>query len=187
MPPPTIRTPEIINEILRRLAAGETLRAICRDNEHLPHRDTVNEWLLKDDALSDQIAHARGIGSHALIDENREIADDGRNDWMEKHGESLGYMLNGEAVSRSKLRIDQRWREAEALLPKVYGKRQTVEHAGGITHTLINATDDEVVDEIAQLLMTGRLKLPGGVQLIEGEVITPAADDDPEDDYSDIA
>ncbi len=37
------------------------------------------------------------------------IADDGRNDWMERNGEKdAGWVANGEAIQRSKLRADVR-------------------------------------------------------------------------------
>ena len=105
---PSKKTKAICDEIVRRLRRGETLRRMCADNPHLPHRDTVDDWADQDAEFSGQIARARQIGSHALIEENRDIADDGSNDYMErfdKDGASLGYFLNGEAVSRSKLRI----------------------------------------------------------------------------------
>lgn len=184
---PSIRTKEITDEICRRLARGQTLRAMCREVAHLPHRDTVNDWLIHDVAFSDRVARAREVGSHALIEENRDIADDGSNDWMEKmgrDGQPIGWMLNGEHVQRSKLRIDQRWREAEALLPKVYGKRQTIEHAGGIAITT-GDNSDEIMAEIMELLASGRVKLPPGVQLEEGDAEEP--EELAEDDFSDIA
>ena len=176
---PTKYTSELEREILERLAEGETLLSICRD-DHMPARSNVSRWVRENPDFQDKVARAREEGTHALIDEAREIVDDARNDWMEKRGrdgQPAGYVLNGEHVQRSRLRADQRWREAEALAPKVYGKRSTLNHEGSID---VNITDDSdaLMAEIMELLSTGRVKLPDGVQIIEI---------DDEDDYSDIA
>lgn len=60
-----------------------------------------------------------------------DIADDGSNDWMErfnKDGESIGWVVNGEAVQRSKLRVDARKWALSKLLPKKYGDKIDVNH-----------------------------------------------------------
>jgi len=44
---PTIRSKEVVNEICRRIACGESLRHICLDPE-MPCRDTVFRWLRSD-------------------------------------------------------------------------------------------------------------------------------------------
>ena len=60
----------------------------------------------------------------AIFDENLEIADDGRNDWMERHGdEEAGWVANGEHIQRSRLRIDTRKWMASKLAPKKYGDK----------------------------------------------------------------
>lgn len=185
---PTKFTKSIREEILERLAEGETLREICRD-EHMPSRSNVSRWVRENIDFQDHVARAREFGAWSIIDETREIADDARNDWMEKrgrNGQPLGWVVNGEAVQRSKLRIEQRWREAESLAPKVYGKRQTIEHAGGINITTSD-NSDEVMAEIIELLASGRVKLPNCIQLEECDTSEPDDDEDDEDDYSDIA
>lgn len=182
---PTKFNVTLAEEILSRLAEGETLREICRD-EHMPARSAVSRWVRDKPDFQDQVARAREFGTWSIVDETREIADDGTNDWMKKRGrdgQSVGWVLNGEAVQRSKLRIEQRWREAEALAPKVYGKRQTIEHAGGI-HITTGDNSDEIMAEIMELLASGRVKLPAGIQLEEGDAEEPEID---EDDFSDIA
>lgn len=176
---PTLFTKQLADEICERLADGETLSAMCRDNDHLPVRSTVSLWIATKEEFSDRVARAREAGSHVLVDETREIADDGSNDWMEKrYGETTAWVTNGEALGRSKLRIEQRWREAEAILPKVYGRKTQVEHSGSVNLTL--SSDDELMAELVQLLTTGRLKLPGGLEVAEVDD-PPAAEDEDED------
>lgn len=180
---PTLFTKDLADYIAARIAEGETLRALCRDDPVVPDRATVSQWIATKPDFADQVARAREAASHLLVEETREIADDGNNDWMEKRGrdgQSIGWQLNGEHVQRSRLRIEQRWREAEAILPKVYGKRQMIEHSGSIAVT--DGKDDELVQEMLELLATGRLKLPGGVVLAEGE-----EREGEDDDFSDIA
>ncbi|MBR0875025.1 hypothetical protein JQ633_32025 [Bradyrhizobium tropiciagri] len=60
-----------------------------------------------------------------MADEVLELADDGRNDWIEQQGEGDQklYRLNGEHVQRSRLRFDaRRWLLSKAL-PKIYGDK----------------------------------------------------------------
>lgn len=62
--------------------------------------------------------------AEGMADEILEIADDGRNDWMEiqnRDGDNIGWKVNGEAVQRSRLRIDARKWLLSKLLPKKYG------------------------------------------------------------------
>lgn len=177
---PTIFTQELADKIAERIAEGETLKSILSESG-MPNASTVFRWEIANQEFCMLLTRAREAGAHAIIGESREIADDGRNDWMEKFGrdgESCGWMVNGEAVARSRLRVDQRWKEASALAPRTYGQKYAVEHSGGINVSLTNASDDDLVNEINELLATGRLKLPTGVQLVdeEGE---PPADDDP--------
>jgi hypothetical protein len=63
----------------------------------------------RDTDLSAHIARAREVGYDAIAEECLNIADDASNDWMERTGEKgAGWMLNGEHVQRSKLRIETR-------------------------------------------------------------------------------
>lgn len=68
-----------------------------------------------------------------MADEILEIADDGRNDWMEKHdkdGVMMGWRENGEAMRRSQLRIESRKWLAAKLLPKRWGDKTITEVTG---------------------------------------------------------
>ncbi|MCI0998947.1 terminase small subunit protein [Ochrobactrum sp. C6C9] len=129
---PTSFTQEIADAICERLADGDSLRTIC-DEEDFPARSTVFKWLSQNKAFSDQYARAREEQADALFDEILSIADDGRNDWMEKHGkegENIGWQENGEALRRSQLRIDARKWMAGKLRPKRYGDRTQMELTG---------------------------------------------------------
>ena len=140
---PSIQTPELCASICERIALGESLRAICRD-EGMPDKATVLRWLSQDTAFRDQYARAREDQADALFEEVLEISDDGTNDWMERQGENNpGWQLNGEHVQRSRLRVDSRKWAAARLAPKKYGDSTLLKHAdpdGNKLAAVVNVT-----------------------------------------------
>jgi len=121
---PSKFTPQIAAEICARMANGETLRDICLD-DHMPHRTTVNDWVLADEDFSRQYARARELQADFWGDECMEIADDGTNDFMKrKQGENEVEVVNHEHIQRSKVRIEQRQWMMERLNSKMYGRKQ---------------------------------------------------------------
>ncbi|MBB3355315.1 hypothetical protein FHT70_005276 [Rhizobium sp. BK049] len=130
---PTKFTQSLADIICERIADGESLRSICRD-ETMPGKSTVFTWLADDDKADfrTKYAQAREIQADGFVDEMVEIADDGSNDWMEKQfGEEKRWVENGEALRRSQLRISTRQWIAEKLKPKKYGAKVELEH--GVT------------------------------------------------------
>lgn len=120
---PSDFSPEIANEICERLIGGESLRGICLD-DHVPDARTVHRWLLVHEQFRQQYAHAREAQAETLFDDILEIADDARNDWMERRGEDdAGWVANGENLQRSRLRVDARKWMASKLAPKKYGDK----------------------------------------------------------------
>ena len=121
----SIFTPEIAKTICEHLADGMTLREVCRI-EGMPDERTVRNWALENrEGFFPQYAQARAIGYYSMADEVVEIADDGSNDWMERQDDDKKafFVLNGEHVQRSRLRVDTRkWLLSKAL-PKIYGDK----------------------------------------------------------------
>ena len=127
---PSTYSQQIADEVCRRLAGGESLRAICRD-EGIPDESTVRLWALDDrEGFAAQYARAREVQFLAIADELLEIADDGRNDWMQRTGNDGGWDLNGEHIQRSRVRIDTRKWMLSKMLPKVYGDKTEVAVTG---------------------------------------------------------
>lgn len=129
---PSDYSEEVTFRICARLADGESLRAICRD-EDMPDKATVFRWLAAHEEFRDQYARAREAQADTLVDEILEISDDGRNDYMANLGEgedTLAYRLNGEHVQRSKLRVDSRKWFASKVAPKKYGDKVQAEFSG---------------------------------------------------------
>lgn len=155
---PPIYDPVIAAAILVRLADGESLKSICRD-EGMPNRSTVQGWAFDDvDGFYGKYVRAREIQAHALADETVEISDDGSNDWMQSNDpENPGYRLNGEHVQRSRLRVDTRKWFASKLASKTYGDKVTQEHSGkdGAPIEVKDVTAVEAARRIAFALTLG--------------------------------
>lgn len=129
---PSSFTQEIGDNICHRIASGESLRGICRDDD-MPAASTVFNWLSgSSEAVRpfvEQYARARSIQADALVDEILEISDDATNDWMVREGnaaEGSVYALNGEHVQRSRLRVDSRKWFASKVAPKKYGDKLAI-------------------------------------------------------------
>lgn len=125
---PTEFSKEIADKICQRIAEGESLRTICRD-EDMPNRSTVFRWLLKEEnkEFCDQYAHAREVQAEGIAEEIFEIADDGSNDLMTIHKRDSSYeMENKEVTSRSKLRVEARQWYLGKIMPKKYGTKNIV-------------------------------------------------------------
>lgn len=119
----TIFTQELADLICERLAEGQSLRTVCRADD-MPAMSSVFRWLRLDEKFSEQYARAKENAADAVFEEMMDIADDGTNDWMErldKDQKPIGWMLNGEHVQRSKLRIDTRKWQLSKMKPKKYG------------------------------------------------------------------
>lgn len=124
--------PVIASIILTRLADGETLNSICA-TEGMPASRTVRRWALDaDHVFAPQYTRAREIGYHGMADECKDLVDDARNDWMERHGkDDAGWVANGEHIGRSRLRFEARkWLLSKAL-PKIYGDKLALTDADG--------------------------------------------------------
>ncbi|EGT5766519.1 DNA packaging protein [Cronobacter sakazakii] len=146
---PSDYTEELAEIICLRLAEGESLRSVCRD-EGMPSKQAVLRWLARNESFRAQYVRAKEEGAEAIAEELFDIADDGSNDWMEKldkDGEAVGYQLNGEHVQRSKLRIDTRKWYLSKILPKKYGDR--IQHDQSITFN--NLSDEELDKKLQEL------------------------------------
>lgn len=115
---------EIAAAICDRIAGGQSVREICRDDA-MPDMRTVFRWLSDRETFRQQYARAKEAQVEALAEEILDIADDGSNDWMlRKHGEDDAVeVVNGEHIQRSKLRIDARKWLLSKLAPKKYGDK----------------------------------------------------------------
>ncbi|WP_316196301.1 MULTISPECIES: terminase small subunit protein [unclassified Bradyrhizobium] len=119
---------EIAALILGRMAEGESLRAICRD-EAMPAASTVFLWLSKHKAFSEQYARAAELRAHAFAEDIIEISDDGTNDTTaDGEGRTI---VNHDVIARSRLRVDTRKWLMARMAPKKYGDKIETTLQGG--------------------------------------------------------
>lgn len=128
---PTAYTDAIATEICDRLAAGESLRSICRD-EHMPHESTVRKWGVENyEGFYTQYARARDIGLDAIADETLEIADTPLiGEKRKERPDGSIEIERGDAVDRARLKVDTRKWYLGKLAPKRYGNNANVELTG---------------------------------------------------------
>lgn len=152
---PTDYTPELADSICARLALGESLRSVCRD-ESMPCLTSVFTWIRKYPEFLKQYDVAKEESAESHSDYMLEIADNAANDYMEALGDEGGiaYRLNGENIQRSKLRVDTRKWLASKLKPKKYGEKlhQEVTGANGGPIQYETVPDDVLKKAAADLI-----------------------------------
>lgn len=120
--------------ICARLAAGESLRAICRD-KGMPAESTVRLWVTDNaHGFAAQYARAREVGLDALADELMEIADTpviGSKTKIDEEGNSE--VTQGDMIEHRRLQVDARKWYLSKLAPKKYGDKLALEHSGAVT------------------------------------------------------
>lgn len=124
---PSVYSAAVFAEICERLSRGEPMAAICRD-EGMPHPSTVWRWAEADAFVSQSIARAREDGFDAIALQALEIADDSRNDFIDKladEGDAKAEEVraNGEVIQRSRLRVETRLKLLAKWDPKRYGDK----------------------------------------------------------------
>lgn len=115
---PSKCTPELLDEIGRRLGEGEPLTVICED-EGKPDPRTVRRWM-EDPEVSSVIARAREEGEQAIAHRARQTA--------RGEGDSTG------DVQRDKLIIDTDLKLLAKFNPRKWGDR--LQHANDPTDPL---------------------------------------------------
>lgn len=112
-------------DICEHICDGKSIKAIG-EIDGMPSRACIFRWISEYPFFKDLYARAKEEQIEVKVDEMNEIADNGMNDWMEvqsKDGHVVGYRVNGEAIQRSKLRIDAIKWQASKLKPKKYGDK----------------------------------------------------------------
>ena len=109
---------EIFDEICVRIAEGESLRKICKDDK-MPSLVAVWKWLNNSEELVKQYTRAREEQAETFVDEILDIADDNKDDtYLDDNGKLI---INQEVIARSRLRVDSRKWIASKLKPKRFG------------------------------------------------------------------
>jgi hypothetical protein len=148
---------EIADSICAELAAGKSLRAVCRE-PGMPSPQSVLRWIDADPIFAEQYTRARTAGYHLLADEIIEISDDEctmvrRDKHGPKDAEGDGMtevVFDATAVARNRLRVDSRKWMLSKMLPKIYGDKLDLNHSG-----YIKSAKELSEDELARIASSG--------------------------------
>lgn len=138
---------ETADKICARLAEGEPLAHICRD-EDMPAVRTVSGWKEAHPDFKADFARAREDGYDAIAQECLDIADATENDTIDtEHGERA----NTEWISRSKLRVETRLKLLAKWDPKRYGEKLAIGGASDLP-PLQTLSDEDLAAKLALLM-----------------------------------
>lgn len=119
---PTSYTKAIGEAICKRIACGQSLTAMCRE-EHMPDMDTVYRWIRHFPEFHDLYAESRVLQGDTMAEQMLDVAE------SEPERDEFGKVDTG-MVAHNRLKIDVlKWRAAR-LKPKVYGDKVQQEHSG---------------------------------------------------------
>lgn len=96
----------------------------------MPDRVTIWRWRTDHPEFAEKYTAAWECLGQQMQDEILAIADDGKNDWMEREDGSKEW--NREHSMRSRLRVDTRKWLMGKLWPKKFGDKLELEHSGEI-------------------------------------------------------
>jgi len=162
---PSKKTPQVVDEILLRLAHGEPLARICSD-PHMPDFSTVRRWEDEDSEFRTLSTRAREHGTHYMADDCMRIADDPTLDPADK-----------------RIRIDTRLRLIGKWNAKNYGDRQihdvnanlTVAQPAVLNLRALTVEQRETLEQILLLAVSEQAALIGpeetGVPPASGNVL----------------
>lgn len=131
MAPKSKYSQKLATEICKRLAHGESLRAICSE-DGMPHRDTVFGWLFRFKSFADQYARAQEARMDTWAEEIVEISDDNSRDEYEvtDNNGHTRTIIDHDTINRSRLRVDARKWVMSKLSPRKYGDRAMPDSGG---------------------------------------------------------
>lgn len=146
---PSDYTPDVAGAICDRMADGESLVSICREDA-MPDRRTVYRWLDAHEEFRHKYARAVELRVEHWGDEILDIVDESGFDATVVDGRAV---IDGEAIGRARLRMDARKWLMSKLLPKKYGDLTRLTGGDGEGPVLTkDVSDMEKVREIAWAL-----------------------------------
>lgn len=129
---PSKYTPELVAEIANRLAKGEPLAVICRD-DGFPDPSTVRDWMRERDDVSLAIARAREDGE----------------DWIAADCLAIVDNVDEEPASR-RVRAETRLKLLAKWNPKKWGERMQL--AGDPEQPLMALPEAKLAARVAELV-----------------------------------
>ena len=125
---PAVYTKELADIVCQRLAMGESMRSVSRDDA-MPAMTTLFKWIRTIDEFAQQYDKAKIESADALVEDMLDIADNQAVQEIEVDGETHS-AVTAVGVSHAKLRVDTRKWAASKLKPKKYGEKVQQEVSG---------------------------------------------------------
>lgn len=133
---------DIKNEVCLRISGGETLRAICRE-EDKPTWVTIYRWLESDSEFKLRFAQARELGFDAIAEEALQIADTPVEGIKYENGPLGSKEVREDMLGHRKLQIETRLKLLAKWSPKKYGDK--IDHVSSDGSMSPNPTVVELV------------------------------------------
>ena len=147
----------IANVICIRIAEGESLRKIIKDDD-MPSQSVIYEWLIRHPSFAEQYARAREEQADTLADEIISIADETPETQpvYDKNGELIEVKMDNAYIQWQRNRVDARKWTAMKLKPKKYGDKIAL--AGDAENPLKIDATVEAGETFAAILQNLELK-----------------------------
>jgi hypothetical protein len=126
-------------EICGRLAAGESLAGICRD-QTMPNQTTVYRWIASIPEFRELYTCAREDQAETLADQIQDIADE---EPVMIAEEGKPARVDNGWVTWQRNRVDARKWIASKLKAKKYGDKVTASHEGGVVVQVLTGVPTE--------------------------------------------
>ena len=128
---PTLYSPELAKEICERVIQGTSIPKLCEE-EGMPHRSTIWQWMQDNAEFSNILARARKARAHFSVEQMIDIADEATpEDWQVK-----------------RLKIESIKTYAKLADPETYGDK--IAHTGAGGKPLI--PDNSDVNQLSKIL-----------------------------------
>lgn len=145
---PTIKTDELLDTICKRIALGESMRSVCRD-DGMPTMESIWEWLRNDSRFVEQYERAAAERTDAQQELLLEIGDDAI-----AHAESADPKAANAVVNAYKLKSDAlRWSMSK-MKPKKYGDKVDITSDGRALPTPIyNGSSQGTIESVKYITL----------------------------------
>lgn len=117
-------TQDVATSFCELISNGMSMRSACKE-PGMPAPKTIYQWLRDNPEFNKQYELAAEERAEAMREDILDIADDGTNDYMERRlrNGTTKDVLNGEAIQRSKLRVETRQWMMARMKPRKYGEK----------------------------------------------------------------
>jgi hypothetical protein len=139
---PTKFSPKLAAEICARLEKGESLKGICKD-DHVPARETVNDWMRHNGIFGRMVARARQCQAHALADDALDLVDSAVNDPS----------ANLTSIRASEIAAKMRMELAKCYDRDTFGDKSKVDISGRIEHSVGGILDAVISSGTSSLVI----------------------------------